>query len=80
MCAMTKPTPEPLWDIAEAAGYLRKTSKTLRNWMAHSYGPPVYVVGGSYRYDPAEVRAWVREQSVEITAGRIEKALAARAQ
>lgn len=68
--------PEALWSISTTAHYLAKSTKTLKNWMERAYGPPVYKVGGEYRYDPTEVRDWLREQSVGIPQATIAKVLA----
>jgi hypothetical protein len=52
----------------EAAQYLGKPEKTLANWRSAGIGPPYYRVGGSIRYDVADLDAWLAEQRV-VTGG-----------
>jgi excisionase family DNA binding protein len=54
---------ENLWSIEEAAAFLRKSKGTLYQWRYRRVGPPSHRVGRHVLYDPAEVRAWVRECS-----------------
>lgn len=54
---------EQLWTVEEAAAYLGLSKKTLYGWRCERAGPPSYRVGGSVRYRPDEVRAWVDAQA-----------------
>jgi excisionase family DNA binding protein len=53
---------DPCWTVAEVAAYLRVPVETLYAWRKRRYGPPAARVGRHLRYDPADVRAWVRDQ------------------
>jgi excisionase family DNA binding protein len=55
---------EQLWSVDEAAAYLGLSKKTLYGWRCERSGPPSYRVGGSVRYRPDEVRAWVDAQAI----------------
>lgn len=57
---MTAPVQEPCWTVAEVAAYLRVPVETLYAWRKRHYGPPAARVGRHLRYDPADVRAWVK--------------------
>ena len=54
---------ERLWGTEETARYLGVPTGTLYRWRVTGGGPPAYRVGRHLRYDPAEVRAWVRTRS-----------------
>ena len=54
---------EALWGPAETSRYLHVPVGTLYRWRVIGDGPPAYRVGRHLRYDPAEVRAWVRTRS-----------------
>lgn len=53
---------ESFWTVAEVAGYLRVPVETLYAWRKRHYGPPAARLGRHLRYDPADVRAWVKGQ------------------
>jgi excisionase family DNA binding protein len=53
---------EPFWTVAEVAAYLRLPVETLYAWRKRGYGPPAARLGRHLRYDPADVRAWVKGQ------------------
>jgi excisionase family DNA binding protein len=53
---------DPFWTVAEVAMYLRVPVETLYAWRKRRYGPPAARVGRHLRYDPADVRAWVKGQ------------------
>ena len=53
---------EPRWTVEDVAAYLRVPVETLYTWRKRRYGPRAARVGRHLRYDPAEVRAWVRKQ------------------
>lgn len=55
-------TPDELWSIEETAAYLRVPPGTLYQWRHRRKGPPAGKVGRHLRYDPADVKAWFREQ------------------
>ncbi len=58
----TSSTVDPVWTIHDVAGYLRVPVETLYTWRKHRTGPPASRIGRHLRYDPAEVRAWFRQQ------------------
>ena len=45
----------------EVADYLRVPVKALYQWKWRGEGPPVRKVGRHLRYDPDELRSWLRE-------------------
>lgn len=53
---------EPLWDFEAVSNYLGVPVQTIKRWRQHGAGPVGYRVGKHVRYDPAEVRAWLRTQ------------------
>jgi excisionase family DNA binding protein len=53
---------EDLWPIERAARYLGLPPGTLYQWHHRRTGPPAYRVGRYLRYDPVEVRAWLRDR------------------
>jgi excisionase family DNA binding protein len=58
----TAPRAEPLWSVHDAAAYLRVPVETLYRWRKRRCGPPAARIGKHLRYDPADVRAWFRQQ------------------
>jgi excisionase family DNA binding protein len=52
----------PLWTIEDVAAFLRIPVPTLYQWRHKRIGPRAVKIGRHLRYDPAEVRAWLREQ------------------
>ena len=60
-----KPTGvEPLWTVAEVAGYLQVPVKTIYNWRSEGVdSPPAHRVGKHLRFEPDEVRAWVQRRA-----------------
>jgi excisionase family DNA binding protein len=54
-------TTEDLWSIARTSQYLGVPVGTLYQWRHRKTGPRARKVGRHLRYDPADVRAWVRE-------------------
>jgi excisionase family DNA binding protein len=59
----TATAPEALWTIERTAEYLDIPVGTLYQWRHRRKGPRAAKVGRHLRYDPADVRAWVREQA-----------------
>jgi excisionase family DNA binding protein len=53
---------DPCWTVTEVAAYLRVPVETLYTWRKRRYGPPAARVGRHLRYEPADVRAWVKGQ------------------
>jgi predicted DNA-binding transcriptional regulator AlpA len=51
-----------LWSVDEVADFLRVPPATLYQWRKRKYGPPAARVGRHLRYDPADVRVWVKSQ------------------
>jgi excisionase family DNA binding protein len=64
---LVKPTAtevaDRLWSVEDVADYLGVPVETLYRWRKVKYGPPAGRVGRHLRYDPADVRAWFREQA-----------------
>lgn len=56
--------PEAFWTVSEVAAYLRIPVETLYTWRKRHYGPPAARLGRHLRYDPVDVRAWVKGQVV----------------
>ena len=53
-------THERLWSHDETAEYLHISPWTLYHLCVTGAGPRRYRVGKHFRYDPVEVRAWLR--------------------
>ncbi|MGI5519336.1 helix-turn-helix transcriptional regulator [Micromonospora sp. CA-259024] len=53
---------DELWSVDDVAAFLRVPVETLYRWRKVKYGPPAARIGRHLRYDPAEVRAWVRSR------------------
>jgi predicted DNA-binding transcriptional regulator AlpA len=55
-------TVEPLWGPKEVAAYLCVPVQTLYQWRRRKYGPKAYPIGKHLRWEPGEVRDWVKRQ------------------
>ena len=56
---------EPLGTPDEVAAYLKRPPKTLAEWRSRGRGPRYFKLeGGQVRYDWADVRAWLAQQSI----------------
>jgi excisionase family DNA binding protein len=53
---------ERLWSVEEVADYLQVPVETVYRWRKYRCGPRAARVGRYLRYDPADVRAWVRSR------------------
>ena len=53
----------PLLKEQEAADLLRMKVATLRSWRVRGGGPTFIKVGGSVRYRPADIDAWLESRS-----------------
>ena len=53
---------EPLWCPMFSSLFLFFSQATLSRWRRERVEPPIVQVGGVYRYNPVNVRAWVSEQ------------------
>lgn len=51
---------QPLLTPAEAAAYLRRAPKTLRNWRACGTGPKYTGHGQGVRYRQRDLDAWLK--------------------
>jgi excisionase family DNA binding protein len=51
-----------LWTVEETAFYLGVPKATMYQWRYLGIGPRAGRVGRHLRYDPAEVKAWFRQQ------------------
>ena len=52
-----------LWSVGDLAEFLRVPVETVYRWRKTGYGPPAARVGRYLRYDPADVRAWLRARA-----------------
>lgn len=59
---MTTPIVDRLWTVEDVSAFLGVPVETLYRWRKLRYGPPAARIGRHLRYDPADVRSWVREQ------------------
>lgn len=59
---VTTTASEALWSVADVARFLGVPVETVYQWRKKHYGPPAARVGRYLRYDPADVRAWVKGQ------------------
>jgi DNA-binding transcriptional MerR regulator len=50
--------------IGDVSRFLGIPVNTLYQWRHHGIGPRAYRVGRHLRYDPAELRRWLREDAV----------------
>jgi predicted DNA-binding transcriptional regulator AlpA len=62
VASMATTTIDPLWNADDVAKVLRVPKATLYQWRYLGSGPKASKVGRHLRYDPAEVRAWVKRQ------------------
>ena len=62
-------TVERLWSHEETARFLHVSVWTLHHLVTKGEGPTSYRVGRGRRYDPAEVRAWLRQNAAPIAGG-----------
>lgn len=58
---MARPAIESLWSVVEIARYLGVSTKGAYR-LAERGAIPCVKIGGRLRFDPDEVRAWVRQQ------------------
>jgi len=56
-------TIESLWGPEEVSAYLKVPVATLYQWRHRGYGPASVRIGRHLRYDPDDVRAWVKDQN-----------------
>lgn len=56
---------EDMWSVERTAKFLDVPKGTLYQWASQGRGPRSYKVEGSRKYDPADVRAWLREHMTE---------------
>jgi excisionase family DNA binding protein len=59
---------EDLWSTEKTAKFLDVPKGTLYQWISHGRGPRSYKVGNSRKFDPADVRAYLRERMSEPAA------------
>jgi len=59
----TQPDYDELWTVQDASRYLRIPPGTLCQWRHRRKGQPAAKVGRHLRYDPADVRAWLKRQA-----------------
>jgi excisionase family DNA binding protein len=57
---MTLATTERLWTVDDVSEYLGVPVETLYAWRKRRKGPPASRIGKHLRYEPADVRAYVR--------------------
>lgn len=51
-----------LWSVHDTSAFLGVPVGTLYQWRCRGQGPRAYRVGRHLRYDPFEVRMWLRER------------------
>ena len=56
-------TSDRLWTPEELSAFLQVPVATLYRWRYLGTGPVAYRAGKHLRYDPAEVRAWLRRDA-----------------
>jgi predicted DNA-binding transcriptional regulator AlpA len=54
---------ERMWTPEDVSAFLGVPVATLYRWRYTGTGPAAYRAGRHLRYDPAEVRAWVKAQA-----------------
>lgn len=59
---MTAANIEPLWTVEDAAVLLQVPVKTIYEWRRHRKGPKATRVGKYLRFDPQDVRDWLRSK------------------
>ncbi len=55
-----------LWSVKDVAAYLDIPVQTIYQWRTKGYGPPGVRMGKHVRFDPDEVRAWVKTLEREL--------------
>jgi excisionase family DNA binding protein len=61
------PLTQSMWSVKKTAEFLDVPIGTLYQWIHHRRGPRSYKVGGSRKFDPVDVRAYLRENVTEPT-------------
>ena len=59
-------TSESLWNVKDLAKYLRTTTHAIYKLVERGQVPCIRI-GKSIRFDPAEIREWVKSKSCPIT-------------
>lgn len=62
MAAKTR-TREPLWSVEQVAEYTGLAVQSFYNMRSQGRGPAAKKVGRLLRYDPADVDAWIEQQT-----------------
>jgi excisionase family DNA binding protein len=60
-----RPLTEDMWSVEKTAKFLDIPKGTLYQWISHGRGLRSYKVGGSRKFDPVDVRAYLRENVTE---------------
>ncbi len=60
-----RPLTEDMWSVEKTAKFLDIPKGTLYQWISPGRGLRSYKVGGSRKFDPADVRAYLRENVTE---------------
>lgn len=63
---MTTATDAEIWDAAETAAFLRCDPRTVSR-LRHTAGLPSFKFGRKRLFDPAKVRAWLRDREEIVT-------------
>jgi len=50
-----------LWTVDDLSEFLGIAVNTIHGWRSKNYGPPARKIGKHLRYDPAQVREWIRK-------------------
>jgi excisionase family DNA binding protein len=59
---------EDLWSLERTAKFLDVEKGTLYQWISQGRGLRSYKVGNARKFDPADVRAYLRERASEPAA------------
>lgn len=57
-----------LWTIGDLAEYCRVKTSVVKFWIKHAYVPYIRL-GKQYRFDPKDVKLWVRRHKVRFNIG-----------
>ena len=67
-------TGPPLWTVQEVAAFLRCSVSSLNKWRLSGLGPRFVRVGSRVRYCPADVLAYVAQQTCASTSSEVRAA------
>ena len=62
----TSPSEGEILTIKQVATYLKVTERTIYR-LAGAKKIPAFKVGGTWRFSKADIDAWIKQQSMEVT-------------